>query len=172
MKTNRWKDPLSRTRPSASGAVVWAVAAALAVVSAACAGQVSDPASSGRPWAQDTVAPADLVKELAGAAGPDKPVVICTAPPFLYRLGRIPGAVLHGPAADSGAVSRLKEWARPLPRSTSLVIYCGCCPIGQCPNLDPAYVALKELGFTRVRALFLPDSFGTDWVEHGYPVER
>jgi len=28
------------------------------------------------------------------------------------------------------------------------------------------------MGFTRLRVLVLPNSFGIDWVEKGYPVEK
>jgi hypothetical protein len=36
----------------------------------------------------------------------------------------------------------------------------------------PAYGALKELGFSKIRVLILPTNFETDWVEKGYPIER
>jgi thiosulfate/3-mercaptopyruvate sulfurtransferase len=148
------------------------VVAALAAAAAACSGGSSGSASSAEPWGTNTVKPADLVSELAGASGADKPVVVCTAPPFLYRAGRIPGAVLHGPMTSPTAIDELTAWAQPLPRSTDLVIYCGCCPMDQCPNIRPAYKLLKDLGFTRVRVLALPTSFATDWLGHGYPVEK
>jgi len=28
------------------------------------------------------------------------------------------------------------------------------------------------MGFTRLRVLILPNNFGIDWVEKGYPVEK
>jgi hypothetical protein len=145
------------------------VAAALVAAAGACSGVPSGSASSTEPWGPNTVKPADLVAELAGA---DKPVVVCTAPPFMYRVSHVPGAVLHGPASSPDVINELTAWAQPLARSTNLVIYCGCCPLEHCPNLRPAYKALKELGFSRLRVLILPDNFGTDWVDRGYPVER
>jgi len=147
-------------------------AVALFAFAAACGGETTGAAATGEPWGTNTVMPADFAKEIAGAAGPDKPVVVCTAPPFLYGRGHIPGAVLHGPASSPDGLSSLTTWAQTLPRSTSLVIYCGCCPMRDCPNLRPAYAALKGLGFTKVRVLILPDSFGADWAERGYPIER
>lgn len=143
-----------------------------AVLAAGCASEGAGPVSSSEPWASDTVMPADLVTELKTRTGADKPVVVCTAPPVLYRVGHIPGAVLHGPGFSPAGIKSLTAWAQPLPRSTSIVIYCGCCPLPSCPNLTPAYTALKGLGFTRVRVLLLADSFRADWVERGYPVER
>ena len=148
------------------------VTAAVAAVTAACSGDASGSASSGWPWGTDSVTPAEFAKELAGASGADKPVVVCTAPPFLYRVGHIPGAVLHGPTSSPEGLNSLTAWAQPLPRSTNIVVYCGCCPLAQCPNLTPAYRSLKGLGFTRVRVLLLQTNFKTDWVDPGYPFER
>jgi hypothetical protein len=31
---------------------------------------------------------------------------------------------------------------------------------------------LRDLGFTRVKALYLADNFGADWADKGYSVER
>lgn len=152
-----------------AGRATLLVAAALLLVTGACAGGAADQASSTEPWGTQTLAAADLVRELGAA---DKPVVVCTAPPSMYRMGHIPGAVLQGPASDPAALSQLTAWAHTLPRTTSLVIYCGCCPLAYCPNLRPAYNALKDMGFKQMRVLILPDNFGTDWVERGYPVER
>jgi hypothetical protein len=153
------------------GALV--VASAIAATSAACSGSGGiGSASWAEPWGTNTLTPAEFAAELASAAGTDKPAVVCTAPAFLYRVGHIPGAVLHGPASSPEGLSSLKAWARPLPRSTSIVVYCGCCPLRDCPNLRPAYTALQDLGFTRVRVLLLPDNFKTDWVDRGYPVEK
>jgi hypothetical protein len=59
-----------------------------------------------------------------------------------------------------------------MPRSTNLVIYCGCCPLEKCPNLRPAFIALHEMGFTNLRALILPTSFAVDWSDKGLPQEK
>jgi thiosulfate/3-mercaptopyruvate sulfurtransferase len=147
-------------------------AAAIMVISTACSESADGSASSAEPWGANIVGPADFDKEIAGAKGNDKPVIVCTAPAFMYRVGHIPGAVLHGPTNEPEGLNDLTNWAQGLPRSTSLVIYCGCCPLSHCPNLRPAYAALKNMGFTRLRVLILPNNFGTDWVDRGYAVER
>jgi hypothetical protein len=141
----------------------------LLLVAGACASDDAGQVSPTEPWGTQTVTAADLVKELEGS---DKPVVVCTAPPSMYRMGHIPGAVLYGPASYPGPLGELTAWAQALPRTTSVVIYCGCCPLAYCPNLRPAYNALKDMGFRRLRVLILPENFGTDWVERGYPVTR
>ncbi len=150
------------------------LAAVLVVVtlpwSAACARSAPD-AGAALP-ADAWVAPDALAAELASAQGSEAPVVVFTGPPFLYRIGHIPGAVARGPASTPQGLADLKAWAQPLPRTANLVVYCGCCPLEDCPNLAPASAALREMGFTRVRLLRLPSNFGTDWVQRGYPVAR
>ncbi len=147
-------------------------AAALVLISTACASTEAGSPSSAEPWGTNTVAPAAFDQEIASSRGADKPVIVCTAPEFMYRMGHIPGAVLHGPTNSPEGVTELTNWAQSLPRSTNLVIYCGCCPLEHCPNLRPAYTALHDMGFTHLRVLILPNNFGTDWAERGYPVQR
>jgi thiosulfate/3-mercaptopyruvate sulfurtransferase len=158
-----------RRRAARQLATALAVVTALGLSSGACGGDGAEGPSSAEPWGAQTVSAADLAREIAGA---DRPIVVCTALPSMYRMGHIPGAVLHGPASSPAALGELTSWAQALPRDSSLVIYCGCCPLAYCPNLRPAYNALKGMGFRRLRVLVLPENFGSDWVARGFPVER
>jgi hypothetical protein len=125
------------------------------------------------PWTpEQTVQPAALAKELADSKPTDKPVVVCVAPHALYLGGHIPGALYHGAGSTPEGIDDLKKWAQPLARSANIVIYCGCCPMDHCPNLRPAFTALRAMGFTHVRALLIPTNFYTDWVIPGYPYEK
>ncbi len=125
------------------------------------------------PWtAAQTVQPADLAKELSDSKGTGKPTVVCVAPRALYEGGHITGALYHGPGSTAQGLDDLKKWAQPVPRSANIVIYCGCCPLDHCPNLRPAFVALRDMGFTHVRALLIPTNFYTNWVTPGYPYEK
>jgi thiosulfate/3-mercaptopyruvate sulfurtransferase len=125
------------------------------------------------PWtAAQTVQPADLAKELTDAKGAGKPTVVCVAPHALYEGGHIPGALFHGPGSSAQGIDDLKKWAQSVPRTENIVIYCGCCPLDHCPNLRPAFVALRDMGFTHLRALIIPTNFYTDWVKPGYPYEK
>jgi rhodanese-related sulfurtransferase len=38
--------------------------------------------------------------------------------------------------------------------------------------MGPAFKLLHDLGFTNVKALYLANNLGTDWVDKGYPIER
>jgi thiosulfate/3-mercaptopyruvate sulfurtransferase len=112
-----------------------------------------------------------LVKELSVRAA-DRPIVVCVGFHTLYDGAHIPGASLHGPSSTSAGLADLKKWAEPLPRSAKVVIYCGCCPLDHCPNAHPAFTALRQMGFTHLRLLMIPDDFARDWVASGYPVAK
>lgn len=116
------------------------------------------------------VQPKDLAEQLR-ANGP-KPAVLYVGYPVMYRNKRIPAAILAGPTSRSQGIDLLKAAAEALPRDRDVVLYCGCCPFNECPNLKPAVQLLKEMGFTRVRTLMIPTNFASDWVDHGYPVEE
>jgi thiosulfate/3-mercaptopyruvate sulfurtransferase len=128
---------------------------------------------AGDPWsASQTVQPADLVKELAAPAHPDEPTVVCVGFRPLYQGAHIPHAVFHGAASTDQGLAELKSWAQTIPKAANVVLYCGCCPLAHCPNLKPAFVAMRDMGFTNLRVLILPNDFNTDWIEKGYPVEK
>jgi hypothetical protein len=117
------------------------------------------------------VQPADLVTVLMAPSGP-KPLVIQVGFRILYVQAHIPGSEYIGPASSPEGIAMLRKRVEALPRGTSIVIYCGCCPWNQCPVIHPAYDALRGMGFTSVKALNLPRNFGVDWVQKGYPVAR
>ena len=77
-----------------------------------------------------------------------------------------------GAGSSEAGQQKLRERVKSLPKNSAIVIYCGCCPWGHCPNIRPAFQELKALGFTNVKALYIADNFGTDWVDIGYPVAK
>jgi len=119
-----------------------------------------------------TVQPADLVKELAAPPHPDEPAVVCVGFRPLYQGAHIPHAVFHGAASTDAGLAELKSWAQKIPKASNVVLYCGCCPMAHCPNLRPAFVAMRDMGFTNLRVLILPNDFNTDWIQKGYPIEK
>ena len=117
-----------------------------------------------------TVEPKDLVAQLQGASS--KPALIHVGFAVMYRGKHIPQSIYAGPARNAEGLAALKKAVANMPRDREIVVYCGCCPYEMCPNIKPALAALREMGFTRVRALMLPTNFATDWINHGYPVEE
>jgi len=123
------------------------------------------------PWTKaQTVQPADLEKELGNSKS--APTVVFVGFKRLYSAGHIKGAQYHGTAGSEEGLKELTTWAAGLPRSTNLVIYCGCCPLERCPNIRPAFKALQGLGFKNLRVLLLPQDFATDWAGKGLPYDK
>ena len=115
--------------------------------------------------------PDELVKILQSAKN-EKPLMIQVGFHVLYTQAHIPGSEYIGPASTEAGLRSLRKRVEPLPRNKFLVLYCGCCPWDHCPNVKPADDALRGMGFTNVRVLYIADNFGADWVEKGYPVDK
>ena len=123
------------------------------------------------PWTKaQTVQVADLAKELTDSK--TAPTVVFVGFKRLYAAGHIKGAQYHGTAGNEEGLKELTAWAAGIPRTTSLVIYCGCCPMEKCPNTRPAFKALQGLGFKNLRVLLLPQDFMTDWAGKGFPYDK
>jgi thiosulfate/3-mercaptopyruvate sulfurtransferase len=143
----------------------------LLVALAAVAQSGPQPAPSDLPpGSAALIQPEQLLKVLQGRGA--KAAVLYVGPRFLYGQAHIPGAEFIGPSSDSQSLQRLRKRAASLPKNVVVVLYCGCCPWEHCPNIRPAYKELQKLGFKNVKALYLANSFGTNWVEKNYPVEK
>jgi thiosulfate/3-mercaptopyruvate sulfurtransferase len=123
-------------------------------------------------WAADlpVVQPKELAGQLAGHRAAI--IVFQVGPNVLYRSKHIPGAIYAGPANKPEGLELLKAAAEKLPRDREIVLYCGCCPWDHCPNVRPAVQLMQQMGFTHVRALYVPTNFKSDWIDAGYPVEE
>ncbi len=150
----------------------------VAILFAASAALVCVPAIRGQekqsvdPWTvAQNIQPADLAHEL-GDKNETPPTIVYVGFRTLFAGGHIPGATFHGSASTEQGISDLKEWAEGLPRTTNLVVYCGCCPFEKCPNIRPAFTVLDKMGFKKLRVLVLPVNFATDWVDKGYPIKK
>lgn len=143
---------------------LWAVAA-ICLAGAACA------FSATNPWSQkQLIQPATLARELKSSA--KKPLLLQVGFKSLYVQGHIPGSTYCGPARSPMGIANLKRCVRNVPHARSIVIYCGCCPWQECPNIRPAFKTLKDMGFTNVKVLYIPDNFGRDWAQKSYPVAQ
>jgi thiosulfate/3-mercaptopyruvate sulfurtransferase len=148
------------------------LAAFIAICAAALAGQfalAAQPASS---------IPVDkLVQSAQWAAkvkdgSASKTLVLHVGFKTMFDQAHIPGSEYAGPGNTGAGLQVLRDRVASSARDSSILIYCGCCPWTRCPNMAGAYEALKELGFTDVKALFIQDNFGKDWVEQGYPTAK
>lgn len=166
MKLNRWISQVSLGIALVAVVAIFLLNTQESGIDSAYAATDSDP------WtAAQTVSADDFAKELTQEKDPF-PVVIYVGVRTLYAGAHIPKAVFQGPGSSEEAITKLKAFAATLPKNSDVVLYCGCCPLEKCPNIRPAFSALRGAGFHRLRVLILPTSFAKDWVEKGYPIEK
>ena len=121
--------------------------------------------------ASDLIQPDELVKILQAPKG-DKPPLFQVGSHVLYSQAHIPDSEYLGAASGENGLQQLRKRVAGLPHDKSIVLYCGCCPWNHCPNVKPAGDALRGMGFTHVKVLYIADNFGANWVDKGYPVAK
>jgi len=114
-------------------------------------------------WTADQlIEPAALAKTIQ--SNKDLPVIISVGPDAI-----IPRSLDMGMVKDEKNLERFKQEISKLPKTTNIVVYCGCCPFEHCPNVRPAIDALQKMKFTNYHLLNLPHNIKTDWISKGYP---
>ncbi|MGN7205625.1 rhodanese-like domain-containing protein [Pedobacter sp. SAFR-022] len=97
------------------------------------------------------------------------------AKPNIYNIGfvgNIQGAKKLAAASKEEGLAQLKSELKDKPKTSPIVIYCGCCPFEHCPNVKPAFTMLQKLGYTNAKILNLPTSIKADWTDKGYPMAK
>lgn len=92
---------------------------------------------------------------------------------YIYNIGPaglIKNAIDIGEGRDKKNVEKLKKEVSKLPKDANIVIYCGCCPFGDCPNIRPTFILLNKMKFTNHKLLNLPKNLKVDWIDKGYPM--
>lgn len=124
------------------------------------------------PWTSSDLISAPQLNDQLPAVKAGKIILIQVGFSVMYRMGHIPGSQYAGPASKTEGLAALKKLVANLPRNQQIVIYCGCCPWEDCPNIRPAFRALKEMGFTNLKLLDIPERLFTDWTARGYPIVK
>ncbi|MEO6188031.1 MAG: rhodanese-like domain-containing protein [Ginsengibacter sp.] len=115
-------------------------------------------------WTKDQlVEPADLANIIK--SNKDIPVLISVGPGAI-----IPNSIDIGGVNEEANMTKFKQKLSELPKSSNIVIYCGCCPFARCPNVRPAIAYLQSEQFTDYHLLNIPNNIKTDWISKGYPV--
>lgn len=114
----------------------------------------------------------EQLNRLLESKSASKPLILQVGSHMLFAEAHIAGSEYVGPGSQPAGLDQLKNRVKQLPHTTFIVLYCGCCPWNRCPNMGPAFKLLHDLGFTNVKALYLPNNLGTDWADKGYPIER
>nr|WP_294790488.1 rhodanese-like domain-containing protein [uncultured Mucilaginibacter sp.] len=95
--------------------------------------------------------------------------------PVIFNIGSvedIKGATHIGPISEPENLAKIKTTVAPYAKNTEVVIYCGCCPFGKCPNIRPAYTLLKGMGYTNIKVLNLYVNLRNNWTTEGYPLAK
>lgn len=119
------------------------------------------------PWTdKDLIQPEQATRELKSA------LVIHVGFPVLYRSAHIAGTQYAGPGSKPEGIADLKKAVAGQSRDREIILYCGCCPFDKCPNIRPAFAALHQMGFTRVKVMVIDTNLRTDWIDKGYPADK
>jgi thiosulfate/3-mercaptopyruvate sulfurtransferase len=141
----------------------------LGAVAAVCLAASACAFSATNPWSpKQVIQPDALAKQLKSSS--DKPLLLHVGFESLYAQGHIPDSKYCGPGRNSNGIARLKTCLEGVSHQRAIVLYCGCCPWAECPNIRPAFEAVKAMGFTNVKVVYFADNFGKDWAQKGYPV--
>ena len=120
----------------------------------------------------DLMEPKALAQRLTGKGAGKPPVMFHVGFNVLYRSKHIPNSAYAGPGNKPEGMEMLKKAVAALPKTQEIVLYCGCCPWVNCPNMKTSFALLRDLGFKNVKALMIETNFSQDWVQKGYPVEN
>jgi len=139
---------------------IFLFAAVISIVAFACAFQINEP------WTEkQLISPAELSKIINDSTAKK---------PLLYAIGfsgGIKGSVETGPVKEKENLDKFKSALEKLLKDANIVVYCGCCPFKNCPNVRPAVKLLNDMKFTNAKLLNLASNLKVDWIEKGYPME-
>lgn len=110
----------------------------------------------------------DLARLLADTTAA-RPTLLHVGFAPLYRSGHIPGSRYVGPGSKPEGLAELERSLASLPPGQPVVLYCGCCPWTDCPNVRPAFQAAVASGHTNVRVLYVEGNLERDWINQGLP---
>ena len=94
--------------------------------------------------------------------------------PKIISIG--PGIVIEksigvGECRYNENIEKLKSLVSSYSKYDQIVLYCGCCPFKNCPNIRPAFTLLNELGFKNHKLLNIQNNIKADWIDMGYQTE-
>jgi thiosulfate/3-mercaptopyruvate sulfurtransferase len=121
---------------------------------------------SSEPWTKAQLMEPSVLASTINDPSKKQPIIL-----DIGSFGGVKNSVRIGPARVKANLDKLKEAAGKYPKDADIVIYCGCCPFNDCPNIRPAFKLMKDMGYTNVKLLNLPHNLKTDWADKGYPME-
>ena len=119
------------------------------------------------PWTPEQLMQPEILAAIINDSTASKPMIINIGP-----AGSIKGAIKVGPAKEKNNLDNLKNLLSGEDKKKVIVIYCGCCPFKDCPNIRPAFSLLTKMKFTNHKLLNLPVNLKIDWINYGYPMNN
>ena len=88
----------------------------------------------------------------------------------------VPGVVIKnsigiGECRYNENIEKLKSLISSYSKDDQIVLYCGCCPFKNCPNIRPAFTLMNQLGFKNHKLLNIKNNIKADWIDMGYQTE-
>lgn len=95
--------------------------------------------------------------------------------PKIISIG--PGVVIKnsigaGECRFKENLDNLEQTLLSLSKEKEIIIYCGCCPFKDCPNIRPVYSLMNKLGFINHKLLNVSNNIKTDWIDKDYPTNE
>ena len=119
------------------------------------------------PWTPNQLMQPETLAAIINDSTAAQPLIINMGP-----VNSIKGAIKIGPAKEKENLNELKKLLSKENKNRAIVIYCGCCPFKDCPNIRPAFSLLTEMKFTNHKLLNLPHNLKVDWINYGYPMSN
>ena len=101
--------------------------------------------SSDTPWTADQLYDPTKLAAVIKDSKATKPIIINTG-----SMRNIKGALKYGQVSDNKGMDDFVAGVTKIDKNKEIVIYCGCCKLDHCPNIDPAYKHLKEKGYKKI----------------------
>ncbi|HWN99960.1 MAG TPA: hypothetical protein VNS63_11905 [Blastocatellia bacterium] len=93
------------------------------------------------PWTNEQlIPPEELLKRMSSA---ERPLLLHIGVAFLFKNGHIPRSTYVGQTSKIEGIEKLKKAMQEVPLNREIVLYCGCCPWKDCPNIRPAFKVLR-----------------------------
>ncbi len=117
------------------------------------------------PWKKDQIMETfDLSTRIKNNV--DLPIILNVGPEKNIKT-----AIKIEPTNSEAGIKKLKSTATNFNKNRTVVIYCGCCSFSNCPNIQPAFNTLVNMGFKSVKVLNIPEGIAPDWIAKKYPME-
>ena len=117
------------------------------------------------PWKPDQLMESKDLAAIINDTSSPQPLIISVGP-----SGLIKNAINIGPTSKKENLDNLKKLLSKEKKDRQIVIYCGCCPFQNCPNIRPAFSLLNEMKFTNHKLLNLSHNLKADWINYNYPM--